>query len=651
MTVLSRGLRVFFLATVAAIAALGPGCSSDAPPPGDPTAGVPDGCDPLVPEHCGYPFPNDFWLVGEGASRHIAFGANTLPLVNHGTTTATIDPNALSDRDGFSPGEEALTFLPGATVTGLATPDTIERSLQPDSPTVLIEADTGALVPHWAELDQSTFHPDDQALMIRPVVRLKDDTRYIVAVRHVVDADGAAIPARPAFAALRDKTPTTSAALEARRDHFEDIFARLAAAGVARQDLQIAWDYTTATRDNTTGDLVAMRDAALAAVGDQGPEYTITSVETAPNQYLAARLHGMMTVPLFLDSPDPGDDVHIHRGPDGKPQQNGTAQYPFLVLVPKSATAANPAAILQNGHGLLGALTEGEDGYFAEMCGTYNYVGIAVDWIGMAHDDIQTNIDAATVNPLIFKSAVARQHQGFVNALLAMRMMKGRMKDDPNLQDNGKTILDPTQAFYRGDSQGGIFGTTYMSISTDVTRGLLGEPGMPYNLLLDRSADFSGYKLLLKGAYPNGLDVRLVEGLLQILWDKTEPDGYVPYLAENMLPGTPAHRVLIDVAIGDHQVTPLGAHIIARTVGAKNISPVNRKVYGIDEAAAPISDGSAMAEYDFGLPKSPIINLPPHDGEDPHDKLRYLPQAMQQADDFFRTGTFVNHCNGPCTGQ
>lgn len=64
------------------------------------------------------------------------------------------------------------------------------------------------------------------------------------------------------------------------------------------------------------------------------------------------------------------------------------------------------------------------------------------------------------------------------------------------------SIVDPKLAFYRGDSQGGIFGATYMAISTDVTRGLLGETGAPYTLLLDRSVDFSGFKFLLKGSYP-----------------------------------------------------------------------------------------------------------------------------------------------------
>jgi hypothetical protein len=607
------------------------GACSSAPDP----VPVADGCDPLVPEHCGFPFPNDLWRDSTG---HVVFGANTIPAPALGKQ---LDARFLSWRDGFSPGELAMTYLAGATATGLPDENHLADSVKTTSPTLLMEADTGVLVPHLAEIDMGTFHDDDRALMIHPALRLKDGTRYIVAVRNVVDASGVAIAPSAAFQALRDARTTSMTALESRRAHFEDVFAKLQAAGIDRKSLQIAWDYTTATQANTTGDLLAMRDDALATVGATGPSFTIDSVDTNPNQYLTKRLHGTMTVPLYLNTANVDDGEHIIRDSSGKPIKQGTAQFPFLVLIPASATPQTPAAILQNGHGLLGSMNEGTDSYFAQICAQYNYVGVAVDWVGMAHPDDQTLIDAVTQDVSIFHNAVDRQHQGFVNALLAMRMMIGGIATDPNLQMNGQPIIDPSKRFYRGDSQGGIFGTTYMSITTDVERGMLGEPGMPYEILLDRSQDFSGFKLLLKGSYPNGLDQRLIQAFLQIEWDRTEPDGYAELLAQN-------HRVLIADGLGDHQVTPLGAHIIARTIGAKMLEPAVREIYGLDDAQGPITQGSAIVEYDFGLKPAPTINAPATDGTDPHGLIRFLKPAMDQADEFFKNGDIKPFCDGPC---
>ena len=139
-----------------------------------------------------------------------------------------------------------------------------------------------------------------------------------------------------------------------------------------------------------------MRDDALATVGAQGPAFTITQVETDAE-------------PVAREAPPRADDRAalpqpprrrrrraLVRDASGKPMQNGTAQYPFVVLIPPSATDTTPAPILQNGHGLLGSLDEGTDSYFAQMCGQYNYIGVAVDWIGMAPDDNQTLVDAIT---------------------------------------------------------------------------------------------------------------------------------------------------------------------------------------------------------------------------------------------------------------
>src|SRR5690606_25860149 len=112
-----------------------------------------------------------------------------------------------------------------------------------------------------------------------------------------------------------------------------------------------------------------------------------------------------------------------------------------------------------------------------------------------------------------------RLHQGMLNQLLAMRMMRGGMATDPT---HGP-LLDADARYYHGISQGGIFGATYMALSTEVERGVLGVMGMPYNLLLDRSVDFNPFFALMKFSFPDPRDRTLLLGLIQLLWDRTEP--------------------------------------------------------------------------------------------------------------------------------
>ena len=617
------------------------GCSST------PDALATTGCDPLVPDVCGFPFPSNAWLVDDPKTvtgHHVQFGAQTLPMQRNTPT----DPTPWTKSDGFSPGMTILTYLPGATATGLPDENHLPLSISADSPTILLDTSTGALVPHIGEVDMSATRDGERSLMIRPVVRLADNTRYIVAVRRVVDGNGAVIPPSPAFAALRDGKKFDDASIERRRALYDDIFGKLAAAGIDRGDLQIAWDYSTASRENNTRTMLAVRDAALAVVGDAGPTYAITSVVENPNPHIRRRILGTMHVPLFLDqATNEGKMVY---DADGNPVQNGFADYPFLVQIPNSATTGTPAAILQNGHGLLGSMTEGQDGYMATICDTKNYVEIAVDLTGFAADDVTPILEAISGDVGGFAHVVERQQQGMVNQLLAMRMMKGSFYKDPMVQFNGVSAIDPTHVYYRGDSQGGIMGTTYMAISSDVTRGLLGEPGLPYDFLLNRSKDFDPFFSLLKGVTDTFFQVQILLGAVQMLWDRSEPDGYAPYITDNPLPGTPSHNVLLAVAIGDHQVTPLGAHLLARAVGAKNMKPVNRELFGIDDADAPFT-GNGMTEWDFGLPPAPTTNVPMEAGDDPHDKVRQLQSAIDQSDTFLRTGVVENDCGGACTGM
>ena len=243
--------------------------------------------------------------------------------------------------------------LPRRGRDGLPGVDDIGASLDGDSPTVLIEAETGQLVPHFAEFDLSAVDPERRVLFIRPALRLRDATRYIVGIRHVVDAAGAPLPASPAFAALRDLTELPDEpSVDSRRPLYADIFARLDGAGVPRADLQLAWDFTTASDANNTAWLVHMRDEALALVGDP-PVYDLATEPLGDDGTLLVT--GTFEVPLFLDQPGPGAVMNL--GADGLPESNGTFPFEFSMVIPPSAVD-EPVALLHFGHGLLGTRAE-----------------------------------------------------------------------------------------------------------------------------------------------------------------------------------------------------------------------------------------------------------------------------------------------------
>jgi hypothetical protein len=79
--------------------------------------------------------------------------------------------------------------------------------------------------------------------------------------------------------------------VDARRPLYADIFARLARPASTRGDLQLAWDFTTASREHNTAGMLKMRDEALEIVGDDGPPFTITSLtpDPAPDIALSSR--------------------------------------------------------------------------------------------------------------------------------------------------------------------------------------------------------------------------------------------------------------------------------------------------------------------------------------------------------------------------
>ena len=417
----------------------------------------------------------------------------------------------LNRADGFSPGAALLFWMPAADLVRSNAPaiNDIGRSLERDSPIVIVDARSGKRVPLWAERDLLSA-PGSQSLIVRPAIDFIDGHRYVVAVRHLVDADGNPLPPSPAFAAYRDGTCTTDATFESRRPAMEAIFKTLRSAGIGSVDLQLAWDFTVASTRSTTGRMLHIRDDAFKALGSKAPSFTVTSVQENPSPQFRRRIQGTFEVPLYLTG-DGSPGQRFALGPDGLPQRQAqpfTAT--FTCNLPNSAVPG-PARMSMYGHGLLGDQSEVNGSLVRPMAATYNIAYCATDWIGMAEEDV-ANAIAVLQDLSQFATLADRLQQGLLNFLFLGRLMKhpdGFASNDA-FKIDGAPALNTRELYFDGNSQGAILGGALCAVARDFRRCVLGEAGMNYSTLLNRSVDFDLYKLVLDSAYPDPFTQLLV---------------------------------------------------------------------------------------------------------------------------------------------
>jgi hypothetical protein len=625
-----------------------------------------DRCDPLDPRSCLLPFPSDAFTVADSSTatgRRVAFDPASMPA---NAEKVTMDPTDWNRADGFSPGSVILTQVPGIDLgrTGAAPLTDIGASLSADAPIVVLDTQTGERAPYWAELDANAADDTDRLVMITPATQLTEGHRYAVALRNIKDAAGQDLAPTDTFRAYRDNLISTDAAVEARRDDMNAMFDALANAGVERDGLMLAWQFTVASADSLSGRMLTIRDDAFATLGSDTavPAFTVDDVQDAPAEDTSRRIVGTFQVPLYLsDAGEPGSTFNL--GDDGKPTRNDTtpsftANYVCNVSTTTLGTRATPqpARAVVYGHGLLGGADEVNAGNIRAMSKDHNTLYCATDWIGMAEADVP-NAAAILSDMGKFPSLADRVQQGMLNTLFLGRLLKsdGGFATHPAFQLNGQPLFATGEVFFDGNSQGGIIGGAVTAVSTEWTRAVLGVPAMNYSILLNRSKDFEPFLPIFYKAYPNQLDQLLTLGLVQMLWDRGETAGYAQHLTDSPLPGTPAHQVLMHVAYGDHQVSTFAAAIEARTIGARLHTPAladgrrGTEWWGLEPFDG--TDGSGVVVWDSGAAEPPLTNTPPEVGDDPHSDPRSSPVARQQKSDFLqRDGTLTDVCNAqPCT--
>lgn len=621
-----------------------------------------DGCDPLDTRQCLLPFPSNAYR----ADGRVAFPTIGMP-VNAGGVA--IDPAEWNRNDGFSPNTPILTHLADLDAEASALPSwtDLEASLADDATVVLIDTDSGERVPLWAELDAKAASDDDRLLEIHPAVPLREGATYAVALRGLVANSGGPVEPTALFRTYRDALTTELPEVEDRRDTMEATFAALGAAGVDRTDLQLAWTFTTATTENIAGRMLAIRDDALAQLGDSAPAFTITSATPNTDEGIALQVEGTFTVPNYLTGDgSPGNRFFYGEGvtpvADELPVQNGTLEAPFVCNISDATMNGTGAAhLVQYGHGLLGSNREINAGNVRAMANEHDVVFCATKWAGMSEDDIGNAITALGEFSR-FPTMADRLQQGVLNTIVMGRLMTAAdgLVSDANFQRaDGTPLIDTSVLNYDGNSQGGIMGLMLSAVSPDIDRSALGVMGMNYSLLLSRSVDFTTYEAIMKPAYPNDLDRVLILAITQMLWDRGEGAGYVQHVTADPYPGTPAKTVLLHVAFGDHQVSELTAMIAARAMGATIHRPVtadsrSREVdpgWGIETTTYP-STGSSLVIWDSGSDPIPLENLPPSTSRDSHEDPRADPDVRRQKAAFLFDDTLIDVCAGaPCTAD
>jgi len=665
----------------------------------------PDECEVLNDTECLLPYPSSRFLVPDSTTAtgfRVHVPASGLPTV----IGEPVSPDPINKLDGFSPMSQILMHFPqgvdverseaarlfAAGCCGQpAGPPWINtrtygsRSLDADSPSVLMDATTGERILHYLENDaHAVGNLPRQALIMRPGVSLVPGHHYIVAMRNLKTASGDPVVAEPVFAALRDNRPTNIAAVESRRAAMEANFATLAQHGVARDDLVLAFDFSVQSEQQLTGAMLSMRDQGFAwldtvEADPNAVPFTVTQVQdhdcTAPGAIVWRDVTGTYKSPLFLTK-DPNQDGvgFLNLDANGQPLQNGFTDANFSISIPctilqENGPVAHPIVL---GHGLFGS---GQDmtTFVPPLAGAvapWTYVAGATDWRGLSTYDFQwlvgevVGVNMSQLNN--FPALPDRLRQGMLNTLVLGRMMKrglfNRNTDVFQTPTGAPVFPGPdTEMYYYGISLGGIMGTWFSALTPDVQRFGVDVPAINFACLLQRSTQFGSFQLLLASfGLTDPMQTILGLGLLNELWIGAEPGGYARHITSDPLPGSgdPKH-ILMTSAWLDMQVSNQCAEIEARTLQLPNLTPasIQRDLQGIPDRDGPLDSAFVMFDtgaFDLFNPAEqslipPLANQIPSGVCDPHTDRPQIPDGIKMLLNFLRPdGQIENFCNGLC---
>ena len=435
-----------------------------------------------------------------------------MPANKKGKRITTGDYNR---QDGFSPGQTIVVRLKGLTPgkaftrSRLVPLSDLGRSFAKRAGVVVINARTRKRQLIYAELDANAKRASDKTLLIHPGKNFDEGARYIVALRGLRTSSGKQIKAQQGLRrAQAGQGPEAPA--QALQGHLQDAQARRhregepdARLGLHRRQREGA-DRAHAAHPQRRVRPARRQNLADGKVEGSAPKFTVTKVLDIPRPAdrcagsparspCPATSTGGLPARRRVPLREPG----AGRAPDPAP---GNIRPRVRVRDPAGRRSTSPVARLA----LRPRPARHPDEIDAETSGTCrrSTTSRSARPRGAAcrTRTSRTRSSCSATSPV--RLAGRPRSAGLPQPAVPRPAARPPAGPDRRPGLPGPASVDPSQLYYDGNSQGGIFGGALTAIAPDFTRAVLGVPGINFGVLLHALVGLRHLRAIFNPAYP-----------------------------------------------------------------------------------------------------------------------------------------------------
>lgn len=568
--------------------------------------------DSLVP--AGSPHRNPFAWAADGllpfpADHYRREGRLQLPAAVWGEPVVANAPThvertlaRIAARDGFAPNLPIIFAVPGRVAS--ASLPAITASTAPGAAVRLLDTATGGPVAFEAELRalEDTSDGVMTLVFLLPRARLADGATYLVVVRGLKDAAGAAIAPAPVAAA---NFAGAAPALQATRD----AVVRWVPAA-ERPALQLAYTFTTASNPHRHFEGLRAKVALLADRFPARLKHNGLNRHYFPPLRPGTAWDVFGTFQGWRFVSDEGEIWNTPRRHAVK----------TMLSLPETCPAGGCPVVIFC-HGL-----QANKETMYQVAGPLNAQGIAVIGVdGMWHESFPQTmhvVNSLTKRYDIFAALIV-QHA--VLQWQLVELLAGDLRGFdllPAGAPDGKPDLDVTRIAYIGQSLGGLTGVTVMTHEPRIAAGVFNVAGGGFYQMFTRSILQSALRIPMFEI--DGLSP--AQGYAATLLATMAIDFVDPLVAAGRLAADPRPK-LLQAGLNDGLVPNEASDLLARSLGLRltRAAPAGRGEGIAVDPAAGLQNGFSYAEWGPG-PYAPHLAL--NGEEQAFEATRFLSAAL-----------------------